>query len=62
MTNIEYISFCGSANKLYTHIGFLQYLESHKYDLKNLKGISGSSSGAIIAFMLVLGFNTNEML
>jgi predicted acylesterase/phospholipase RssA len=60
--NIEFISFCGSANKLYTHIGFIQYLETINFNYKNIKGISGSSSGSIIALMFNLGFKSNEII
>jgi NTE family protein len=50
----------GSAAKIYAFCGALEVLEERGC-LKNINNIAGTSSGSILAFLLAIGYNSNEI-
>lgn len=58
--DIENLTFEGAGIFGITYIGALSILESRKI-LKNIKRYSGSSSGAIIATLLSIGYSLTEL-
>lgn len=60
---IEYISLEGGGGKGFAYLGAIDALNSIKgWDWKKIKGISGSSAGAITALLLSIGFTTKEQI
>jgi NTE family protein len=59
---IRNIVFSGASTKIFLFIGFLKYIkEYYPYILDNLKNYCGTSSGALIASGLVIGFSIEEL-
>ena len=57
---IENLVFSGAGIKIYSFIGFIKCL--HENDLlKNIKSFIGTSSGSLIATMLVLNLKYSEI-
>lgn len=54
-----YITLSGGGFKGLMYIGMLDAFKKHKYSLKNLKGISGTSIGALFGLTLLLGVETS---
>jgi NTE family protein len=60
MREFSSIVLAGGAFKAISVIGVIQYLEENNL-IRNLKTLIGTSAGALICFMLGLGYNSNEM-
>lgn len=56
----ENIVFEGCSSKLYAYIGVITELENQNI-LKNIKKFVGTSSGSIIAMLLALNYNSNQI-
>lgn len=56
----EYLICKGGGPKGIAYVGAHQYLEEQNL-LRNLRGVSGTSAGAINATLIALGYNSSEM-
>ena len=57
---IKNLVFSGSGSKIYIHLGCINYLNEHNY-INNVDTFIGTSGGAIIAFLLSLGYGANTL-
>lgn len=57
---IHNISYAGGGVKGYTYIGVIKYLEEIDM-IKEIKGISGSSIGSIIAILQTIGYSSDDL-
>jgi predicted patatin/cPLA2 family phospholipase len=65
--NYEALVVSGGGIKLFLSLGFLDYLDeleesNHGNKLKNIKYYAGTSSGAIITFLLAIGYTPKEIM
>ncbi len=59
--NKTVLTLCGGGIRGIVHLGVINFLEQHNV-LKNIKTFAGTSIGAIIAGLLVIGYNSSELL
>lgn len=52
-----YVAFSGGGAKAIIHIGALDYIEKHH----DIKGVSGTSAGAIVAALKASGFTSKDI-
>lgn len=60
MDKIEYLTLCGGGVKGIAYAGCLKALDEHNI-MKNIKGIIGTSAGAIVAVLFAVGYNYDEV-
>lgn len=62
--NYEALVVSGGGTKLFLSLGFLDYLaeSNERNKLKNIKYYAGTSSGAIITFLLAIGYTPKEIM
>lgn len=58
--DIAYLALEGGGGKGFAYLGALQLLDKHKV-LDQIKGVAGTSAGAITALMISLGMNADEI-
>lgn len=59
---IEHLVISGSGPNVFIQIGILEYLYEHSYfSLTDIKSIYGTSAGAIISILLLLGVSVSEI-
>lgn len=57
---IKNIVLSASGSKFFIHFGFIKYLEKHDM-IKNIETIIGCSGGAVVGFLLCLGYNVDTI-
>jgi predicted acylesterase/phospholipase RssA len=60
-TKIQYLSFEGGGVKGLAYSGVLQYFEEQNISLHDLKAVSGSSIGSIVALCVALKYTSTEI-
>jgi predicted acylesterase/phospholipase RssA len=70
LSDIQYLALEGGGGKGFAYLGALQLLESNKAQtglrndinvLNQIKGVAGTSAGAITAFMIALGMGSKDI-
>ena len=53
---IRFVHYCGGGYTVLSYIGVVRYFEMHPEDVYELYDISGTSAGAVFAFLVCIGF------
>ena len=60
LSNKKILSLCGGGIRGIAHLGVLKYLEENNI-IKNIEIFSGTSIGAILVSLLILGYSVNDI-
>ena len=58
---VQYLVFSGGGQRGFAYVGALRELRKRGLDTSDLKGVAGTSIGALIATLLTAGYNSEEL-
>jgi predicted acylesterase/phospholipase RssA len=61
LNNIDTLCLSSGGSKCISFLGALKYLEDNLLNLDNIKKFYGTSGGAIIIFLLIIGYTVNDI-